>query len=514
MIAFFIRVFYISEKAGIHIDEGFTHVISSFIDYQYKKNFETGKIYTGKELKSTVFKNNTTLKDALKDAIALRKNNNGNKDHTPLYHTCYLLWTHGGSEVLTPKEFINKGCSLNLLFFILEFFIMYKILQKLFPDSPVIIAGLAAAFLSTGSISNTLLIRLYQMQELAFVFLAYVFIENFQKISVKESIINSKNGIFIALGTAFSMLTGYYAGIYIFLLGSILIFLCIKNKMYKNLLFLFSCLIPAVILIFAFYPGFLKGFRTYQFNDAANQLIVTDIKIIRDSLYINLQHVFNILVNYLLYIPLLFVLAFSLFEKKEKYNKLSLILIIIGLIFSAGIIHIAPFKVMRYIAPVFPLISLIIPMMLFSVKNICRTIFIPVTLLIILINALFPYSTIGYDKSPQFTDNNYFRAKIENINDLDFKESKFMLKPDIPVIIVNNPNWPYCLNLIFNMPDEQKYEFVNDINKIPDKYNHYFLIIEKPYVKSEPRKFKLSKHYIIADKFSPARFDGYEIIKK
>lgn len=465
-------------------------------------------------MKSIVFKNNANIKEALKDAIALRKNNNGNKDHTPLYHTAYLLWTQGGAEVLSPKDFINRGCSLNLLFFILEFFIMYKILQKLFPNSSVIIPGLAAAFLTTGSISNTLMIRLYQIQELAFVFLAYVFIDNFQKINAKQDIISIKNGLLITLSITFTLLTGYFSGIYIILLGSVLICLCIKNKMYKNLCFLFCCLIPAAILIFAFYPGFLHGFKTDEVKNINNLLIITDIKIIKDILYINLKYMFNILISYILYIPLLIVLFSALFLKKDKYSKLPLILISSALIFFAGIIYVAPFKVIRYVTPVFPLISIIVPMMLYATKNIYQNILISLTLLIIFVNALFPYSTIGYDRSPQYSDNNYFRAKIENINDIDYEEAKFRLKPDIPVIIVNNPGWSYCLTLIFYMPDNQKYEFIDNIKKIPDKYNHYFLIVEKTYVKSKPRKFKLPKNHIIIDHFTPARFDGYEIIKK
>ena len=514
LFTFFTRIFYISQKTGIHIDEGFTHVIASFIDYQYKKNFDTGKIYTGKELKALTFQNNTSFKEALKDVKALRKNNNGNKDHTPLYHTCYLLWMQGGDGILTPEDFINKACSLNLLFFILEFFIMYKILQKLFPGSFVIIPGLTAAFLTTGSISNTLMVRPYQIQELAFVFLAYVFIDNFQKINVKESIINAKNGFLITFSIAFTLLTGYFAGIYIIFLGSVLIFSCIKNKMYKNLLFLFSCMVPAIILVFAFYPGFLKGFRAHEVRDINGLISITDTKLIKDILFINLKHLSNILVSYIMYIPLIIVMLAALAGKRNKYEKLSLILFITALIFSAIIIYIAPFKVLRYAAPVLPLMSLIVPMLLYSTNGFYKKVLSVISILIITIYAAIPYSSIGYDWSPQYSDGNYFRPKIENINDTEYKQFKFIAKPEIPVIIVNNPGWAYCLNIIFNMDDNQKYEFTDDIKNIPDKYNHYFLLVEKMFVKSKARKFNLPKNHVIVDTFTPARFDGYEVVKK
>ena len=514
LFAFFIRIFYISQKSGIHIDEGYSNVIPCFIKYQWHKHFEEGKIYTGKELKNIVFSNNSNLKEAMEDIMALRYNNNNTKDHTTLYHTIYLLWTQGNDGVLTPEEFVNKACSLNLIFFIFSFFIMYKILQIMFPDSFVIIAGLAAAFLTTGSISNTLMIRPYQMQELSFVLIAYVFIKNFLMIKQNENIITLKNFYLTSFSLTFTILTGYFAGIYIVLLGTTLIFLCLKNKMYKNLLFLFMCLAQAIMLSILFYPGFLKGFKCFRTNQVIELLIITDIKILKDILCINLKHYFNIITGYLLYIPLFFIIITTVFQKKRKYDKLPLILIGTSFMYSLAIIYIAPFKVIRYIAAAFPMISIIIPMMLYSTKNLYLKILTILTVLIILINACAPYSTIGYDWSPQYSDGNYFRAKIENINDTEYEQSKFIKKPELPVIIVNDPYWCSCLNLIFNMPDSQKYEFTDDVKNIPDKYNHYFLLVEKTFEQSEARKFNLPKNSEIVDTFTPARFDGYEIVKK
>ena len=64
------------------------------------------------------------------------------------------------------------------------------------------------------------------------------------------------------------------------------------------------------------------------------------------------------------------------------------------------------------------------------------------------------------------------------------------------------------------MPDNQKYEFIDSTDKIPDKYDHYFLLFERKYSNSKIENINLPKNYVIADRFNPARFEGYELIRK
>lgn len=506
LFAFFIRIFYITEKAGIHIDEGLTHVVASFNEYQWEKPFEKGKVYTGKELKNLTFKNNTNLKEALKDVKKLRKNNGTDTSHPTLYNSIYLLWMQGENPI-SMKNFIYKGCGLNLLFFIFSFFLMYKILQKLFPDNFVIIPGLAFAYFNTGSISNTLFMKPYQLQEMAFVTLTYIFIYNFQKLSSKESIINKKNGIFIALSIALTMLTGYFALLYLTILGLILISLCLKNKQFKNILFLISSFIGALILVFAFYPGFLNGLTSVRANDVTGNILSANFySIIYSTIFY-----FSITISYLMYTPLLIMLVYGLWQKKIKYNKLSLLLIIVGIIYSAIVMYIAPFKVLRYIVPIFPVISLILPTIINGTEGFSKKLLSVTTILLLIIYAVFPFSTVDYTN---YSPYNYFRSKIENINDTEYEKFKFIQKPELPVVIVNNPEYSCYMNLIFNMPDNQKYEIFDVTDKIPDKYNHYFLLVERKSSKSKIENFKLPENYTVVDRFNPARFAGYELVRK
>ena len=510
LLAFFIRVFYISQKAGIHIDEGYTHVISTFNEYQIKKPFEKGRVYTGKELKNLIFENNTNLKEALQDVIKLRKNNNNDTSHSTLYHSVYLLWMQGESPI-SMQNFIYKGCGLNLLFFIFSFFMMYKILQKLFPDNYIIIVGLAFAYLNTGSISNTLLMRPYQLQELAFVVLTYVFIDTFQKLKSNENIISVKNSLIIAFSIAFTALTGFFALVYILLLGSILLFLCLKNKHYKNFLFLSGCAALGFILVFAFYPGYLNGLTSVRGNDVkANITNIFSEYAIYNFIHSTIFYI-NIINSYLIYTPLIFLLILAVYRKQDKYNSLAVLLIFVSIIYSAIVMYIAPYKVLRYIVPVFPVISLIFTTAIAGARDYAKNILFIMSILLLIIYSLFPYSAVEYTIACPY---HYFRSKIENVNDTEYEEFKFIQKPELPVIIVNNPEYSCCLNLIFNMPDNQKYEFIDSTDKIPDKYDHYFLLFERKYSNSKIENINLPKNYVIADRFNPARFEGYELIRK
>ena len=510
LFAFFIRIFYISQKVGIHIDEGFTHVISNFNGYQWDIPFAKDKIYTGRELRDLTFKNNTNLKEALQDVIRLRKNNNNDTCHCTLYNSIYLLWTQGGGGVLSPHEFIAKGCSLNLLFFILEFFIMFKILQRLFPDSYVIITGLAFAFLNTGSISNTLFIRPYQLQELSFVLLTYVFINIFEKLNKRENIINIKNGIFIVLSIAFTILTGYFAILYTAILGLILVFVCLKNKLYKNLLFLLGCLGSAAILIFAFYPGFLNGFTSMRagetFYNASFKSGMCVFRIIHSLIFY-----FSNVISYLIYMPLILLMILAVYQKKDKYNKSALLLVSGSIIYSIIVMCIAPFKVLRYIVPIFPVMSIVLPMLIYGAKDFAKKLLSAGSILLLVIYAVSPYSTVEYTIVSPYK---FFRAKIQNINDTEYEKFKFIQKTELPVIIINNSTYSCYLNLIFNMPDNQKYEFLDSINKIPQNYNHYFLLFERKYSNSKIENINLPKNYEVVDRFNPARFEGYELVRK
>lgn len=509
IFACFIRIFYISQKVGIHIDEGYTHVISNFNEYQWEKKFDTHKIYTGKELKNLTFKNNTNIKEALQDVIKLRKNNDNDTCHCTLYNSIYLLWTQGKSPI-SPQTFIYKGCGLNLLFFILSFFVMYKILQKLFPNSYVIIPGLALAYLNTGSISNTLFIRPYQLQELAFVVLTYIFIINFQKLKAKENIINLKNGIFISLSLAFAILTGYFSLLYIGILGSILLFVSFKNKQLKNLQFLIGCCICALIIVFAFYPGFLNGFTSMRAEEVTSKIETNPINFIFNFIF-SLSVYIYIIKSYFIYTPLLILMVLAFYLKKEKFDKLQVLLVSFSIIYSFIVMNLAPYKVLRYIVPIFPIISIFLPMFINGTKNIIKKILFILSILLIIIYAICPYSTVDYIRN---NPNHYFSSKIENINNTKYENYKFIQQPEVPVVIINNPEYSCCLNLIFNMPDNQKYEFIDSTDKIPDKYKHYFLLVESKNSNSKLKNFKLPKNYKSIDTFNITRFQGYELVRE
>ena len=70
-----IRVFWLSHKEGLHVDEGLTIAIACCNNFMVTENYEYCKKYTGKELKEVSLVSDASLKGALTDVYSLWKDN-------------------------------------------------------------------------------------------------------------------------------------------------------------------------------------------------------------------------------------------------------------------------------------------------------------------------------------------------------------------------------------------------------------------------------------------------------
>lgn len=511
--SFAVRSYWIKQRCGIHVDEGYTHVISSFVKYNWAEDYENNRVYTGKELKEITFKNTNSLKKTLTDLAELRRNNDYDYNHSNMYYSLYRIWMLGGSDSLSLEEFINRGCGLNLVFFSISFLFMYLLLKRLFGDNNVIPLGLAAAFLNTGSISNTLFIRPYQLQETIFVILTYTFVVYFQKITNRESFITPKDFTILTLVLGLVILSGYFSLVYVSILGLILLLLCFKYKDNKSALLFAGTFLTGFISALIIYPAYFKGFESHRAAQALSVFNVSDNRTIINFIVGS----WNIFINFLFYFPILICLLIAKIKQDKKYSFIAITLICSAFIWYMGVIYIAPYKILRYAMPIFPILSLIVPVFIYSVKCSYKKVLSIIIFLLLTLNALMPSPKESYDTLFRFDNSRKipFGAVIENINNVYLSAYRFMYKPNVPVIFVKDMVYACYINIIPNMPDEQTYEFSDYADaELLNKYKHYFLLVSRNKLLDEASKFKLPEGYTVIQEFNLGRFQGYELEKE
>lgn len=504
VFAFLIRAHYITQKIGLFSDEAATFTIATMNNYGWLKEYDN-RFYTGKELKEVTFKKINTYSGAFKNIKALYVDNNRDFAHTNLYYSIFNLWMVDKGDHYELKEFVNRACALNLLFFTLSFFIMYMILNRLFKDKKYIPLGLSAAFLNTASISNTLFIRPYQMQETAFLFLTFLFILIFQKISNDEKVLNFRNFALFSISGCFALLSGYFSGIYLFILLLSLIILCKKKSCFKNLYLILGAPIVGFVLANIVYKGYMLGFVSSRASGAVNLL---NLNIIFKNLIFSIYKYILIFLKYIFSIPILLLGIYSYKNKDKNGDMLINIVIISALIWSIIVVCLAPFKIIRYIMPIIPIISIAIPYLLSLVKDNYKKVIYGGFLLLYVVSAIFA-STNDY---PQvYLKDTKLVPNIENTFQ-DWKPYFEATKnEDLPVVLLTYYDWN-CFYLVGIVKDNQYYKFNRLNDDLPESLDNMFVLINYKDLKKVNKDFL--NNYTIKKEIHFDQFIGYEIEKR
>lgn len=465
IVAFLFRVYYISQKAGLHMDEMLTVFISrgTVVEKLLSLHFDEN-IYTGKEIKKNFFSNHKN--SLFVDLSNLRKDNYNDDAHPSLYYSMFRIFTNGVD--LTQENIIKYGCGLNLIFFTFSFFIMRKLLIRLFGDNKLVPIGLLVAFLNTGTVSMTLFVRPYEMQMLALIMISYAFVIFLEK---NNSI---KDYIFLIFSLVFTILSAYFLVVYIGILGIFLIIRYIKDKKYKPLIWLLVCFFVSFLISITIYSGyfsFLKGDRFANVTDSNNSMLV---ELLKSFIYF-----LGNIVRYLYYLWVLLVIFIgSFFIKKDLKNSKEVVsLFYMCMLWTLLIAIYAPFNILRYIAPAFPVLALGIVMLMNKMPEKQKNIFCCFVALIYVICLVFPYKMEALDTKIGYKNDKFLKggASIENLF-LDIKCEAFE-NPNYPVIIKSD-FWGYPLFIISKLNDNQKYMFVVDskeVKHLPFDSDYYVL---------------------------------------
>jgi len=464
-----IRIYWLTQKDGLHVDEGLTVAYSCYNDFIARENYKEGKKYTGKELKEASLVNNTGLKSTLNDVRNLWKDNR-DAPHTNLYYT-FLRLSFIGAKPGEISSIIVRGGILNLLLFTVSFIFFFMLMRLLFAGSELLqFTAILCAFLSTATISNTLFFRPYQIQETMFIIFCYYFVLSlgWKKYFVFEKKIFTgviKPLLFTSLITAVTLLTGYYAVIFIGLFGLYAIYYQCKNKTFSQIPFYFAVLGLGLLFAVVLYPKYLSGFLSYRGMET--------IKTISDNKWGNisssLKSAGSLLGKHFFSSPVIFVcfwyliMAFTLIRRQKSsvitqdvqnktlyaltaIKKTALYIFAASLIYILIVYIIAPYKVLRYGMPVFPFFVILPVLLIDSFGKKAQKV---AACAMILLCGSFVFNAVR-------------ESKIENIFRGKPAQYIFTKDKEIPVYVINGSwsAWKYG-NFTPYVDDGQAYYFVD-----------------------------------------------------
>jgi hypothetical protein len=291
----------------------------------------------------------------------------------------------------------------------------------------------------------------------------YIFHENILFITVKPI-------VFMSLITALTLMTGYYALIFIGLLGLYAIFVLCRNKRFIEVPFYFVVLCFGILFAQILYPKFVSGFFSYRGKETIRTVSVNTLKNIQESIegagtFLH-EHFFTypviaVCVLCLAYIVVMLVRGQKLADLVQKIRGVKIsakftLQKMAWYIFAASILYlfivliIAPYKVLRYGMPVFPFLVILPAMLINGIGPRAR----PWARKIAVGAALLLCGCFAFNAARESRIENIFRGKPS--------EYVFTQDKDTPVYVVNAAwsLWKYA-NLIPYVHDEQSYYFID-----------------------------------------------------
>ncbi|MCL1911167.1 MAG: hypothetical protein FWG13_03070 [Leptospirales bacterium] len=468
------------------VDEGLSVTLVSYNnDYMWTSNYEFNKAYTGKEVKEISLCDSGSFKNVLKDIIRLWKYNR-DPPHTNLYYS-FLRLSLAGLKTGNIKPIIFRGGILNLLFFTISFVFFFLLMKLLFSDSKSLqFLTTACAFLSTATISNTLLLRPYQIQETLFIIFCYCFIITFDQkkyvINENRLYINTKLFFSLSLITAFTLLTGYYSIIFIAPFGLYVIYIRIRQKNYAEIIFYMLVLCVGLTFAQSFYLRYLRGYFSLAPREAMHTLFGN----ILGNLKASISCAGTLLQGHFFTYPVIAIcaccLVYILFRKQKLRFNLSILCFIVSIFYLIIILVLAPYKILRYVMPVFPFFVIPLAVIINSIEK--RKVSIVIMLLLF---AAFFKNTLSQNNIDHLYPN---------------KRSNYYFAQDtaIPVFVLNSSPWKYA-DMVPYFNDEQIYYFndrYENIKSMLRDHNEFYLVVEDELKISNPVQFKIEQEFTVS----------------
>ena len=383
LFSLFVRIYWASKQEGMYWDEYHSLSFANYGTFANEDKINNYKNIKGFDILKDLTFDNSSIEDCINDIKRLYKDANdpfiGN-----LYYT-FLRLAFIGREAVDIKNIIITGTILNCIFSIISFIFLFKILKLIFENkNEFIIFPLLIFSLSPISISFSMFLRAYQMQETFFIVITYFVLNTiyYNKYSILNLILTS-------IITGIGYLTLYSSLLFILILSAMLFFnYCLnidkleflknkyailnpllKIKSYKIIIYYALAFISALFVSRILYNSFFASL--FNANNRASSSLAFSGKLFN---YIN-----NLAFDGLLIILLalfVFILISKIIKKKdlniiaEKSKfKLLIFIILLGLIFAILGDLTSPYKLERYSASSYILILFFIPLIICFITN-------------------------------------------------------------------------------------------------------------------------------------------------
>ena len=333
-------------------------------------------------LKDLTF-DNSSIEDCINDINRLYKDTN-DPFISNLYYT-FLRLAFIGREAVDIKNIIITGTILNCIFSIISFIFLFKILKLIFENkNEFIIFPLLIFSLSPISISFSMFLRPYQMQETFFIVITYFVLNTiyYNKYSILNLILTS-----IIAGIGY--LTLYSSLLFILILSAMLFFnYCLnidkleflknkyailnpllKIKSYKIIIYYALAFISALFVSRILYNSFFASL--FNANNRASSSLAFSGKLfnyINDLAFDGLLIILLALFVFILISNIIKKKDLNIIAEKSKF-KLLIFIILLGLIFAILGDLTSPYKLERYSASSYIFILFFIPLIICFIIN-------------------------------------------------------------------------------------------------------------------------------------------------
>ena len=383
LFSLFIRIYWASKQEGMYWDEYHSLNFANYGTFANEDKINNYKNIKGFDILKDLTFDNSSIEDCINDIKRLYKDTNdpfiGN-----LYYT-FLRLAFIGREAVDIKNIIITGTILNCIFSIISFIFLFKILKLIFENkNEFIIFPLLIFSLSPISISFSMFLRAYQMQETFFIVITYFVLNTiyYNKYSILNLILTS-----VIAGIGY--LTLYSSLLFILILSAMLFFnYCLnidkleflknkyailnpllKIKSYKIIIYYALAFISALFVSRILYNSFFASL--FNANNRASSSLAFSGKLfnyINDLAFDGLLIILLALFVFILISKIIKKKDLNIIAEKSKF-KLLIFIILLGLIFAILGDLTSPYKLERYSASSYIFILFFIPLIICFITN-------------------------------------------------------------------------------------------------------------------------------------------------
>lgn len=383
LFSLFVRIYWASKQEGLYWDEYHSLSYSNYGTWDNADKIISYKNIKGYDILKDLTIDNSSIEDCINDIKRLYKDTD-DPFISNLYYTLLRL-AFIGREAVNIKNIIITGTVLNCIFSIISFIFLLKILKLIFENKKeFIIFSLLIFSLSPISISFSMFLRAYQMQETFFIVITFIVIN-----TIYNNKYSIQNLIFTSTIAGIGYLTLYSSLLFVLILSAMLfINYClnidklefIKNKCailnpllkiksYKIIIYYALAFISALFVARILYNSFFSSL--FNANNRASSSLAFSGNLFN---YIN-DFAFDGLLIILLVLFISFIIIQILNKKElniileESKFELLIFIILLGLIFAIFGDLTSPYKLERYSASSYILILFFIPLILSFISN-------------------------------------------------------------------------------------------------------------------------------------------------